>query len=224
MTPVQPRIAFYDFDGTLSRGNVVQRYLFFALRHGPAAEAAWRMARLAALAPRLYAAERRSRARFNRLLFGQYRGLRLERLRELQPALAARLRRGLYAAGLAQLKADRAAGLRLVLMTGELEVAIGQLAAELGFDDVLANELGLAQGLATGELSGALLAEEGKARAAADHCRRRGVEPAEAKAYADSLADAPLLELVGWPTAVNPDSRLRQLAVERGWPVVDWRA
>ena len=38
-------------------------------------------------------------------------------------------------------------------------------------------------------------------------------------AYSDSVFDAPLLGAVGRPTAVNPDYRLRALAVVRRWPV-----
>ena len=37
------------------------------------------------------------------------------------------------------------------------------------------------------------------------------------------MNDRPLLEGVGRPVAVNPHRYLRQLAVERGWPVQDFR-
>ena len=42
-------------------------------------------------------------------------------------------------------------------------------------------------------------------------------------AYSDSLNDLPMLELVGYPNAVNPDPRLRAVARERGWPIHDFR-
>lgn len=108
------RIAFYDLDGTLCPGNIAQRYLFFAARHGPWAEVVWRVARLAAMAPRLYQAERRSRGLFNRLLFREYRGLRIDRLRQLQPDLVGRISRSIYVDAREQLRASRSAGQRLV--------------------------------------------------------------------------------------------------------------
>jgi phosphoserine phosphatase len=37
--------------------------------------------------------------------------------------------------------------------------------------------------------------------------------------YTDSISDLPLLERVGHPIAVNPDTRLRRLARARRWPV-----
>ena len=39
--------------------------------------------------------------------------------------------------------------------------------------------------------------------------------------YSDSLNDVPLLECVDVPVATNPDARLRALATERGWRVLD---
>jgi HAD superfamily hydrolase (TIGR01490 family) len=40
-------------------------------------------------------------------------------------------------------------------------------------------------------------------------------------AYADSLSDLPLLDSVTAPVVVSPDRRLRKLANEREWPVLD---
>ncbi|MCP5030483.1 MAG: HAD-IB family hydrolase [Actinomycetia bacterium] len=41
-------------------------------------------------------------------------------------------------------------------------------------------------------------------------------------AYADSISDLPLLESVETPVVVAPDRRLRRLAEERGWPVIEF--
>jgi phosphoserine phosphatase len=53
---------------------------------------------------------------------------------------------------------------------------------------------------------------------AAEH----GVDLADRHAYGDSLADFPLLEIVGHPHAVNPDFRLSREARRRRWPVEEW--
>src|SRR6266702_184718 len=39
--------------------------------------------------------------------------------------------------------------------------------------------------------------------------------------YSDSINDVPLMERVTHPVATNPDARLRAIAVERGWPVIE---
>ena len=43
----------------------------------------------------------------------------------------------------------------------------------------------------------------------------------ESTFYSDSMNDLPLLERVNHPVATNPDARLRALAQERGWRVLD---
>ena len=48
----------------------------------------------------------------------------------------------------------------------------------------------------------------------------RGYDLEQCFAYSDSITDAPMLEIVGHPHAVNPDKDLRKLAVARGWPVL----
>jgi len=44
---------------------------------------------------------------------------------------------------------------------------------------------------------------------------------AAAVAYADSYCDLPLLERVAEPVAVRPDRRLRRIAEQRGWEILD---
>jgi putative phosphoserine phosphatase/1-acylglycerol-3-phosphate O-acyltransferase len=47
------------------------------------------------------------------------------------------------------------------------------------------------------------------------------VDLAGSFAYADSISDLPLLELVGHPTAVYPDEQLAVEALERHWSVLN---
>lgn len=69
-----------------------------------------------------------------------------------------------------------------------------------------------------GILHGPAKAEAVKALAA-----ERDIDLSESYAYSDSINDLPLLELVGHPIAVNPDSDLKRAARERGWPAYELR-
>jgi len=46
---------------------------------------------------------------------------------------------------------------------------------------------------------------------------------AESWFYSDSINDRPLLERVTHPVAVDPDERLRKLALERNWKIISLR-
>ncbi len=64
---------------------------------------------------------------------------------------------------------------------------------------------------------------ETRAQLLAEYCEAEGLRLDESVAYADSTSDLPLLEAVGFPVAVNPETRLATLARKRGWLVEDWR-
>ena len=63
---------------------------------------------------------------------------------------------------------------------------------------------------------------EARAQILADYCDAEGFRLDECVAYADSTSDLPLLEAVGFPVAVNPETRLAAIARKRGWLVEHW--
>jgi HAD superfamily hydrolase (TIGR01490 family) len=82
----------------------------------------------------------------------------------------------------------------------------------------------IADGRYTGRLSPeGVLHGVAKAGAVADLASRADLDLSESYAYSDSINDLPLLELVGHPIAVNPDSELKRAAREMGWPVYELR-
>ncbi len=58
-----------------------------------------------------------------------------------------------------------------------------------------------------------------KAAGILELAEREGIDLAESFAYSDSHSDAPMLEMVGHPVAVNPDRLLSHLARTRGWEI-----
>jgi phosphoserine phosphatase len=61
---------------------------------------------------------------------------------------------------------------------------------------------------------------EGKLEAAQIYAEKHSVDLLRSYFYTDSIADLPLLDIVGYPVAVNPDRPLRSLARARGWSTV----
>jgi phosphoserine phosphatase len=64
---------------------------------------------------------------------------------------------------------------------------------------------------------------EARATILRDYCAAEGLSLEESVAYADSSSDLPMLEVVGFPVAVNPEPRLASIARKRGWLVEDFR-
>ena len=78
-----------------------------------------------------------------------------------------------------------------------------------------------ADGIYTGRLAGPFCYREGKVEVMAQLADEYGYDLSASYAYSDSVSDLPMLEAVGHPVAVNPEPELRQIAVERGWPIVE---
>ncbi len=94
------------------------------------------------------------------------------------------------------------------------------LAASLGMTGAIGTEGEIVNGRYTGKLDGSFIYGPGKAQAIEKLAGDRGYDLALSYAYSDSISDLPMMEVVGHPVAVNPDSQLDTIAHERGWPVV----
>ncbi|MBA2609840.1 MAG: HAD-IB family hydrolase [Actinobacteria bacterium] len=114
----------------------------------------------------------------------------------------------------------KAAGRPIVLATTTPEALVRPLADLLGFDDVVATMYEHADGVLTGALAGGFVWSRGKLDAVRAWAASNGVDLDESYAYSDSIYDAPLLNAVGHPFAVNPDPRLQLFASVRRWPVL----
>jgi HAD superfamily hydrolase (TIGR01490 family) len=94
------------------------------------------------------------------------------------------------------------------------------LAASLGMTGAIGTDGQVVDGRYTGELEGPFIYGPGKAEAIGKLASDRGYDLKLSYAYSDSVSDLPMMEVVGHPVAVNPDSHLDTIAHERGWPIV----
>jgi HAD superfamily hydrolase (TIGR01490 family) len=116
------------------------------------------------------------------------------------------------------------AGDMVVITSATNEFVTRPIAQAFGVQELVATELARdAQGWFTGEIAGVPNMREGKVVRMAAWLAGRGLswQDVETTFYSDSMNDLPLLEKVDHPVATNPDARLRALAQERGWRVLD---
>jgi HAD superfamily hydrolase (TIGR01490 family) len=110
----------------------------------------------------------------------------------------------------------------VVIISNATTYAVAPLARYLGVPHVLATQLEVRQGLFTGNYIEPLCFRHGKVFWAERLAAVLGGEVGRSTFYTDSITDLPLLERVENPRVVNPDPRLRSLAIKRGWPVMDF--
>ena len=122
------------------------------------------------------------------------------------------------------LQQHRDAGDTVVIVTATNEFVTRPIAKALGVEHLLAVDLERdATGWITGEIAGVPTMRAGKVTRMEAWLAERGLDwtKVDTTFYSDSMNDVPLLEKVNTPVATNPDDRLRALATERGWRVLD---
>ena len=118
----------------------------------------------------------------------------------------------------------RQAGEQLLIVTATNDFVTAPIAQVFGVAELIAVQLERdAHGQVTGEILGTPSAREGKVQRMNEWLAQRSLDWADVETtfYSDSLNDLPLLEQVTYPVATNPDDKLRSLAHQRGWPILD---
>jgi len=118
----------------------------------------------------------------------------------------------------------RADGFILALVTGTNAFLTRAIADLFGIEHLLAVVPEEVDGKFTGRYVGTHTYQEGKVRAVHGFLAARGTTLSACEDsifYSDSINDLPLLEAVVHPVVTNGDARLRAIAAERGWPVLD---
>ena len=121
------------------------------------------------------------------------------------------------------LRKHREAGDYLLIITATNSFITAPIAERLGVDAMLATDPEEIDGEYTGKAAGVPCFREGKVTRLHQWLEETGHSLKDSYFYSDSCNDLPLLEVVDYPVAVNPDAILLETANSRGWPVLDLR-
>ncbi|WP_022883030.1 HAD family hydrolase [Gryllotalpicola ginsengisoli] len=208
--------AFFDVDETLVSLRTLESFLLFYLKRVPSMVAPERLRELAQQVTQL------DRAEFNRLYFGLWAGQPVEQVRaagrdwyrevSAQP--------GFFRADVLQrLREHRAAGARIVLVSGSFEAPLQPLADELAVDELFCTRLEIADGAYTGRIAAAMIGED-KRTAIGRYSAAHRPPVTRSWGYGDHPSDLPLLDGVTDPVVVGSDATMLEIAAERSWPVL----
>jgi HAD superfamily hydrolase (TIGR01490 family) len=116
-----------------------------------------------------------------------------------------------------------AMGHEVWLISASPTMVVDLVAKRVGAAGALGTVLEAEDGLFTGRLAGGLLHGPVKAEVALELAQEREIDLEASYAYGDSANDIPMLSLVGHPTAINPDRRLRRHCRRQRWPMREFR-
>ncbi len=219
--------AFFDFDGTLFAGHFWQGVVKHHMSH--------RVKRLSTVAfllthiPLYYLSKLRFRdeeafkVKWGEDLPSLFKGFSVD-----EAGQAFRWIVNDFVAGLlrqdtmALLKEHKDKGHMIILLSGTYQEFLDELKPAVGADFAIGTRLEVKDGVYTGKINEPLCFGKGKASLVKEFIDREhaDIDFGASYAYADSISDLPVFEMVGHPVAAYPDKRLMALAKKRGWKVL----
>ena len=147
--------AFYDLEGTLVSTNLVHTLTFYAKRQQGLLQSLQKTATTFFSLPVFAATDQYSRKVFNDLYFKRYKGQSEDRLRYFAEELFEDvIKPAVFPGTYELLEKSRGLGLRQVVITGALDVAVKPLMEHLQITEYVTNRLEFVNGVATGRWYG----------------------------------------------------------------------
>jgi HAD superfamily hydrolase (TIGR01490 family) len=215
-------VAAFDLENTLIASNVVASYSWLATRRLNRTDKTRYVLQTLKEAPSLLALDKKDRSDFLRFFYRRYEDAPVSQIAEdSQELFSSLILAKSFPAAIRRVREHKALGHRTVLITGALDFVVEPLRPL--FDEIIAAKMSVKpDGRYSGQMIDVPPTGETRAQLLSDYCVAEGLKMSESVAYADSTSDLPMLEAVGFPVAVNPETRLAAIARKRGWLVEQW--
>ncbi len=116
--------------------------------------------------------------------------------------------------------AHLAKGHTVAIVSAATPYQVEPVARDLGVDIVKCTRMEVKNGKFTGNIIEPACWGEGKAIAGRELAESMNLDMQKSYFYTDSAEDLPLLEIVGNPRPINPDTKLSTLAFQNDWPIL----
>jgi HAD superfamily hydrolase (TIGR01490 family) len=212
--------AVFDVDDSLLDGNAGTIFTWFLYR-----EKVMRPEMRSRIPRVIYDYARRRLGELDMVELGSrcHQGLRADELKAQARACFDRhLRKRITSGAIRQIRKHLLSGHFVLLASGSPQYIIDEVGTHLRAHAALGTRTRIVDGRATDTIVPPVVFREGKREAVEQLCRKWDLDLERSWLYSDSQADTPLFEAVGHPVVVNPKEPFREVALQRGWPVVEW--
>jgi putative phosphoserine phosphatase/1-acylglycerol-3-phosphate O-acyltransferase len=118
-----------------------------------------------------------------------------------------------------EIRMHRDKGANLVILSSALTTICSPVAKHLEMHSVICSELEVLNFRYTGQSIGKFCLKDEKLHRMNQYLLSNNYSSKDCYYYGDSIDDLPVLSSVGYPVCVNPDSRLKKIALERNWSI-----
>lgn len=212
------KISLFDLDHTLLKGNT--SFLFGSYLHKKRVFKTWKWVKLAALYLMHKAGFLTLLQLQNKAFKDFFLGRKAESLLPyLKDFIEKDLKKNLYLPTIEKLESAKKENHHIYILSNSPDFVVGKVADYLGVKNWKATEYALNE---KGEFSSISLFFEGidKAEYLKKVRLRFNIEKENSIAYSDSILDLAFLEAAGKAIVVNPDRKLKQVALQNKWEII----
>lgn len=142
---------------------------------------------------------------------------------ELKVFFLVRLKVRIYVEALERINHHLQRGDSVVLLSSAIEPLVTIIAKEISLQDALGSRLEIRDFVYTGNFAEEPLYGKNKLQAAQEYLIANNLVGKKVAVYADHLTDVDLLRFADYRFVVNPKEKMRKLALNEGWEVLQFK-
>jgi len=110
----------------------------------------------------------------------------------------------------------------VIILSATLPAMGNLFTKQLQIHKCICSELEITDGKYSGRSVGPFCFADEKRVRLEKYCKDKGYVLDETYCYADAYSDVSVLNVVGHPKCINPEKKLRAIAIQQNWPILDW--
>ena len=218
------RVAIFDFDGTLYPQETFALMMNYLKKH-PVHSSKYQSFYRALMKPylaykmKLYP-ENKMKAKSMQLYLDALKGLHQREIEKYFEDMSQGMRNELNWTVVERLKQHLIEGDHVLLVSGAFTPMLNEVTRDFAIHEVIGTEIPIRNGKLDTDKAIYHIQGERKNEMIEKALQGFDIDWENSSAYGDSISDITVLELVGNPVAVRPESRLKAVAEERKWEII----
>jgi 1-acyl-sn-glycerol-3-phosphate acyltransferase len=112
---------------------------------------------------------------------------------------------------------------KIIVISASIEPIVKMICKELSLDEYICTKLDVYDGKFSGNFVGIPMYGDEKINQIKNYLTHQGKKFNKIYYYNDHISDIGLMEFVDVPVCVNPDPKLRKIAIEKKWEILNWK-
>ncbi|MBO1002834.1 HAD family hydrolase [Pseudogracilibacillus auburnensis] len=219
------KLAIFDFDGTLYKNEtfpLLMKHLKEHTTYGPRYKGLYRSVLVPYISYKLKMyPERKMKMQMMQKYLRAFSGLTETELDEYFAEIANKMRDDFNQDVFSRLHKHNKDNFHTMIVSGAFTPLLKSVAKDVPVDTIIGTDVPLMEGFYDPKMPIDHVQAERKTELVHDKMNNESIDWENSFAYGDSYSDLFVLKLVGNPVAVSPDEKLREVAIQNKWEIIE---